>query len=224
MKNWFGKWNTLKANRVLAALAFILKLDQIGDFHRKRNVATSSLADILEALVGAVYLDGGHQEVKKLVARLVNEAFNKKVIKGIEVIDGEHSPAALLREERQQERFEFIGSHFYNKTLQTIGSKFLVLIVTKIVLERYRNEKVKYLQEKRSLLRKSIYNIDVDNVKFLDRDAVLVVFTELLGEGYRPIRADRVYNLLIGYVYLNEGYQEAKELVLRLVEEADIPL
>ncbi len=82
-KQLYDIWSFLVSNHVFAEWALTLKLDQhILDRDiraRANNVRYNetqdpylTLADFLEALVGAVYLDGGYREAKKLVLRLVN--------------------------------------------------------------------------------------------------------------------------------------------------------
>lgn len=81
-----GELSKMRASLVntqdLAELALYLKLDR--DMRLSASEARDSgrlkprlLACVLEALVGAVYLDGGYKQAKKLVTRFLGEAIEK---------------------------------------------------------------------------------------------------------------------------------------------------
>ncbi len=81
-----GELSKMRASLVntqdLADLALHLKLDQ--DLRLSTSEARDSgqlkprlLACVLEALIGAVYLDGGYKHAKKIVARFLGEAIKK---------------------------------------------------------------------------------------------------------------------------------------------------
>ena len=81
-----GELSKMRASLVntqdLAELALYLKLDQ--DLRLSTSEARDSgqlkprlLACVLEALIGAVYIDGGYKQAKKIVARFLGEAIKK---------------------------------------------------------------------------------------------------------------------------------------------------
>ncbi len=81
-----GELSKMRASLVntndLADLALILKLDRdmrlsASEVRDSGQLKPRLLACVLEALVGAVYLDGGYKKAKKMVARLVGEAVKR---------------------------------------------------------------------------------------------------------------------------------------------------
>ena len=81
-----GELSKMRASLVntndLADLALLLKLDRdlrlsTSEARDKGQLKPRLLACVLEALVGAVYLDGGYRKAKKLVESLVGETIKK---------------------------------------------------------------------------------------------------------------------------------------------------
>ena len=81
-----GELSKMRASLVntndLADLALFFKLDQdlrlsASEERDKGQLKPRILACVLEAIVGAVYLDGGYKKAKNLVARLVGETIKK---------------------------------------------------------------------------------------------------------------------------------------------------
>ncbi len=81
-----GELSKMRASLVntndLADLALLLKLDRdlllsTSEARDRGQLKPRLLACVLEALVGAVYLDGGYKKAKKLVESLVGEAIKK---------------------------------------------------------------------------------------------------------------------------------------------------
>ncbi len=75
-KTLYSIWDALVSNRVFAQWALMLKLDQYvylvnrNQYPHLVRASNLKLADFLEALVGAIYLDGGHRPAEKLVSKL----------------------------------------------------------------------------------------------------------------------------------------------------------
>ena len=186
------EWTYLTANNALGDLALIFKIDQeMKNFRRNIHLTSLFLADVLEALVGAVYLDGGYQEAKKLVTRLVNGAAKKGLINGVKYKSLAHS-----------------GIFFPG--LKQINSL------------SHLEPKIKYVDEKRRSLMRSIYQMDLGNLGYSDKSLLLKAFKILWGNGRQPDMASGAFNFLVGVAYLDGGYQKAKDLVVRLVERADV--
>ncbi|MYE07687.1 MAG: ribonuclease III family protein, partial [Oligoflexia bacterium] len=129
-------WNHLKANRAMVALAFSLKLDQYAGKDVSSNRKSILLAKVLEALVGAVYLDGGYREAKKLVVRLVNVAIDTGIINGVEYTDLNRS-SMHFAEWKKIEQLQFPIKYFYRNKVQVVGLAGLILLITEIVMEQY---------------------------------------------------------------------------------------
>ena len=81
-----GELSKMRASLVntndLADLALFLKLDNdlrlsVSEARDRGQLKPRLLACVLEAIVGAVYLDGGYKQAKKLVEKLVGEAIKK---------------------------------------------------------------------------------------------------------------------------------------------------
>ena len=81
-----GELSKMRASLVntndLADLALFLRLDQdlrlsASEERDKGQLKPRILACVLEAIIGAVYLDGGYKKAKKLVAGLVGETIKK---------------------------------------------------------------------------------------------------------------------------------------------------
>ena len=215
------EWTYLTANNALGDLALIFKIDQeMKNFRRNIHLTSLFLADVLEALVGAVYLDGGYQEAKKLVTRLVNGAAQEGLINGVEYKSSAHS-GIFFPGLKQINSLRHPQYAFYNKKLRFLGARVLILFVTETVLRKYPNKKIKDVDEKRRSLMRSIYQMDLGNLSYSNRSLLLKAFKILWRNGKQPDVASGAFNFLVGVAYLDGGYQKAKELVARLVEKTD---
>lgn len=110
-----GKMSKLRASMVCEqALAFCAKDIQLGEFillgkgeesggGRERN---SIISDVFEAIVGAVYIDGGFEEAKKFVAKYVLEDIGERQL----FVDSKSILQEMVQAESQSKlQYKLIG-------------------------------------------------------------------------------------------------------------------
>lgn len=124
-------WVRLVSNVVMSDLALFFQLDQQYNTQSKRR-----LADLLEVVVGAVYLDGGYGEAKRVVRRLIDEDIKQNFAsRGYEdLLISDSSPDF-------QSKFKSLGQHIFN------------LYVIDVLMQKYPKAKPSFLGEKRALIK-----------------------------------------------------------------------
>lgn len=179
--------------------------DELSPSSRKK------LADLLEALVGAVYLDGGYTEARKLTMRLIKDKLKE---------DEEHTDLLEIGSDTHFSRIEqslFSISPPYEdypkRHLESLGSHIFKLHVIDILIEQYPGEK-SYLDKKReAFIRSTSFNA----LNKLDPDSRLK--HSETQKGTQTTSAKKALYLFLGTVYLNEGLQRTRDIVARLIEE-----
>lgn len=102
---------SLVNGRSLAAIATKIDLARfldVGEAHRKHHPDPSSamLEDALEALIGAVFLDGGFESARKAVYQLIEDR-----LKELELSEGTKNPKGRLQEWSQQAHDGLVPSY-----------------------------------------------------------------------------------------------------------------
>ena len=241
----YKKWAIFVSNDAQAEIALIFKLDRNIQLQDKKTTGIQPkrvLADMLEALVGAVYLDGGYLEAQQLVARL---------IKKIELYKHRIFPLgeAAITLQRQRENIYSVQSrlnfsqddlinsdvhvhfpglekahylkpsiyNFHYDRLQFLGYTVFRLCLTDILMRKYTEANEGHLSKKREL-----FTNVVNSRQISDLDWNIQLKVEEVWDKVRIvpwITLSSVFKFLLGAIYLDEGYMEARKLVIQLLGE-----
>ena len=82
-KNEIQSWRFLLSNTVQTGLALLFGVDKYITLNTSRSdgdLTPQMLADVLEAIVGAVYLDGGYRSARRLVITMLKKGIEKKLM------------------------------------------------------------------------------------------------------------------------------------------------
>ena len=200
------KQKYLMSNSVQARIALLFKLDQDILFNTSRkpgDLTPQLLANVLEALVGAMYLDGGYEEAKRLVMYLLGKITKKRTV----VRSNTYSNF------RQVDFLNLSLYSSYMQQLKILGSYVLDLYATEILMKKYPEDSVRHLFEKRRQLKNFV------DMNSFDQHFPLKDFDIRNGRSLSYTEFDN-FKLLLGFMYLNGSKQKAKKMVRQLVEKA----
>lgn len=200
------KQKYLMSNGIQAkiALLFKLNLDILSNTSKRPgDLSSKLLANVLEALVGAVYLDGGYNEAKRLVMHMLERVIREGAIgKGILTPHLEQVNAlnpSVYRSHVQQ--------------LKMLGSYVLDLYATEILMIKYPEDNVRRLFEKRIYLKKFV------DLNGFDQNFQLKDF-DVWDGGPLPYTGFNAFKFLLGIMYFNGNHKKVKKVVKQLVEKA----
>ena len=171
------------------------------------------LADLLEALIGVVYLDRDYIEARKFVARLIKRELKGYDDKAYKALFENNSDTHFSSTE--QTYFSNSSSHNIHskKQLEFLGSYFLQLYAIDILMEQY--PKGKDLHKKRDTLVSAILQ-QPGILNKLDPDPRLRNFSQ---NKQKTTNAKRAFLFFLGAVYVEEGFERTRTLVERVIEE-----
>ena len=217
------QWSSVINNKAQADLAVTFKMDQ--DIHLDKYLSKSQvnhlplrirkLANFLEALVGIVYLDGGYVEARKLVMRMIQRTVEKESVgRDYKDLFEVNSDVYFLDIEQMQSP-NLSSYNFYIKRMEFLGHLIFNLYTIDIFMEKYPKAKPVNLNQKKMAVRNFIQFSNVNEWN----QAVWLKFFEIWNNGKQLHVKFKVFYFLLGVVHLQEGYEGARALVARLIEE-----
>ena len=124
-------WVRLVSNVIMSDLALFFQLDQQYNTQSKRR-----LADLLEVVVGAVYLDGGYGEAKRVVRRLIDEDIRRNFVS-----------------RGYQDLLSSDFSSDSNSKFKSLGQHILNLHIIDVLMQKYPKAKPSLLGKKKALIK-----------------------------------------------------------------------
>ena len=217
------EWGSFVRNAVQAELAASFKMDK--DIHLDQYLSNSTtdilplkqrrLANFLEALVGLVYLDGGYAEARQFVERLIQEKLKASLNGNYRDLSETnfdiHFPVTA-----QMQLTHFLSYSSYIKRLEFLGHYVFNLCTIDIFMQQSPRAKAERLNKKQKDLRDSIMFSHLNSVGQSARLRALET-----GTAIHPNSVKNTLYFLLGAVYSEEGYNGARALVLRLIEEVN---
>ena len=244
-RDMYKQWTLFVSNDGQVDIALAFKLDQsiqskdkkTDDMQPKPKV----LSDMLEALVGAVYLDGGPQKARRLVARLIGkmELYKNQIVPLEEptvleesgmVVPVMQSHLDLSQKDLFQsdlsipfpglERVKSLGSSLYNfhyDRLQFLGHTVFRLCLTDILMRKYTTANEGYLSKKREFFTEVINSRQISDLDWNIRLRVVDVWDRVSIIPWSTLSS--VFKFLLGAVYLERDYYQARKWVVQLLGE-----
>ena len=221
--NMNRKLESLMNNNFQADIAASLNIGRdiyadkyLSDSKLRNDLSSSSrkeLADLLEALIGAVFLDGGYIEARKLVLRLIKRKLKKYKDEDYRSLLEMDSDTHFPDTEQTAFPYSFLNDSHTKQRLEFLGYHILKLHIIEMLMEQYPGGK--RLTKKQNIL--MYYMTQPSILSKLDPDPRLRNFEEESAQ--KPSNVKRAFFFFLGAVYLEEGYERTKALVARIIEE-----